>query len=84
MNVGVVSTLGQALADPTRLQVLALCTGKLGVGEIATTLNLSSPSISHHVAVLERAGLVTVERRGRQSVARRVGDGVRMLVRELG
>jgi DNA-binding transcriptional ArsR family regulator len=84
MDVHVVATIGQALSDPTRVQVLELCNGKVAVGEIARALGVSSPTVSHHLALLERAGLVEVVRRGRRHVLRRVDHGVRVLARELG
>jgi len=48
-----------ALADPTRRAILArLATGEATVGELAQPHAMSLPSISRHLKVLERAGLV--------------------------
>jgi DNA-binding transcriptional ArsR family regulator len=48
-----------ALADPTRRAILArLAEGKATVGELAKPHAMSLPSISRHLKVLERAGLV--------------------------
>jgi len=33
-------------------------------GEVASLLNISQPTISHHLKILREAGLVTVSRRG--------------------
>lgn len=53
----------QALADPTRRQILTdLRAGELAAGEIAARFSISGPSISRHLSVLKAAGLV-VERR---------------------
>ena len=48
-----------ALADPTRRAILArLADGEATVGELAEPHAMSLPSISRHLKVLERAGLV--------------------------
>ncbi len=84
MNVAAIVALGQALGDPTRLRVLDAVDGRLAVGEIASIVNVTSATASYHVAVLERAGLVTVERRGRRCIGRRVPDVGRLLARAIG
>ena len=54
-----------ALADPTRRAILArLSHGAATVNEIAAPFDISLPSISRHLKVLEGAGLIT---RGRQA-----------------
>ncbi len=48
-----------ALADPTRRAILArLKEGDATVGELAAPHAMSLPSVSRHLKVLERAGLV--------------------------
>jgi len=48
-----------ALADPTRRSILAhLARGEATVKELAAPHAMSLPSISRHLKVLERAGLV--------------------------
>ncbi|MEQ7873362.1 metalloregulator ArsR/SmtB family transcription factor [Sphingomonas sp. ASV193] len=55
----------QALADPTRLRVLSLLRAmELAVGEIAQVLGQSQPNISHHVKVLDDAGLIERRKEG--------------------
>jgi DNA-binding transcriptional ArsR family regulator len=58
-----------ALADPTRRAIVErlLIKGELTVGDIATPFAISTPAISRHLQVLERAGLVErrVERQWR-------------------
>lgn len=52
-----------ALADPTRRAILALlATGQMSVTELAAPFHLSQPSISKHLKVLERAGLISCGR----------------------
>lgn len=48
-----------ALADPTRRALLArLASGEAVVKELALPFEMSSPAVSKHLRVLERAGLV--------------------------
>ena len=55
-----------AVADPTRRAILArLALGEASVGELAAPFSVSAPAISKHLKVLERAGLVAREKRGR-------------------
>jgi DNA-binding transcriptional ArsR family regulator len=57
-----------ALADPTRRALLArLAKGEATVAQLAEPFAMSSPAISKHLKVLERAGLVEV---GRSATAR--------------
>lgn len=54
-----------ALADPTRRAILArLSQGEASVTELAAPFDISQPSISKHLKVLERAGLIS---RGRHA-----------------
>ena len=58
----------QALADPTRRGILArLASGGADVSELMKPFALSQPTISKHLKVLERAGLVA---RGRDAQRR--------------
>ena len=53
-----------ALADPTRRAILArLAEGDRTVGELTAPFGVSQPAISRHLKVLERAGLVSRNRR---------------------
>jgi DNA-binding transcriptional ArsR family regulator len=55
-----------ALADPTRRAILArLALGETSVGELAEPFEMSLPAVSKHLGVLETAGLVQREKRGR-------------------
>lgn len=61
----------RALASPSRRRVLALVKDDARpVGELAGELGVSQPAVSQHLARLRRAGLVTVEARGRQRLYR--------------
>ena len=53
------SLVFQALADPTRREILSrLRDGSTTVGELAEPFAMSRPAISQHLKVLERAGLI--------------------------
>lgn len=55
----------KALKDATRRSILQLLRdGDLTAGEIADQFDMSKPSISHHLDLLKRADLVSVERKG--------------------
>ncbi len=57
----------KALADETRQKIMALCCcTSLSVGEIVDQLDVAQPTVSHHLKILKNAGLVRIERRGRQ------------------
>ncbi len=60
-----------ALADATRRDiVLRALSGREGVAELASHYPMSFAAVQKHVAVLERAGLVTKQRIGRRKVVR--------------
>lgn len=53
-----------ALADPTRRGILArLAEGEATVNQLAEPFRLKLPTVSKHLKVLQRAGLVTQGRR---------------------
>jgi DNA-binding transcriptional ArsR family regulator len=53
-----------ALADPTRRAILArLARGEATVNELAEPFHLKLPTVSKHLKVLQRAGLVTQSRK---------------------
>jgi DNA-binding transcriptional ArsR family regulator len=52
-----------ALADPTRRAILGrLAEGEATVNELAEPFPISTQAVSHHLKVLERAGLITRSR----------------------
>jgi len=59
------AALFQALADPTRLRILALLAAmELSVGELAQLLGQSQPRVSRHVRILSDSGLVGRRKEG--------------------
>ena len=56
-----------ALADPTRRGMLELLArGAMNVRSLAEPFKISQPAISKHLRVLEGAGLIRREKRGRE------------------
>jgi len=52
-----------ALADPTRRRIIArLARGEATVMDLAAPFKMTQPSVSKHIKVLERAGLVSRSR----------------------
>nr|WP_189113662.1 metalloregulator ArsR/SmtB family transcription factor [Pilimelia terevasa] len=69
-----------ALADPTRREVLAaLRGGPASVGELADRLPVSRPAVSQHLRVLRESGLVDFETAGTRNVYRLDPAGLRPL-----
>jgi DNA-binding transcriptional ArsR family regulator len=57
------SAIFAALSDPTRRAILArLSQGDLSVKELAEPFSITAPSITKHLKVLERAGLISRSR----------------------
>jgi DNA-binding transcriptional ArsR family regulator len=66
-----------ALADATRRDILHRCIrGEPSVSRLADVYPMSFAAVQKHVAVLERAGLVVKERRGRERLVRTDGNPV--------
>ena len=63
--------LFHALSDSTRRDILRRCIdGEASVSRVADAYPISFAAVQKHVAVLERAGLVTKVRRGREQLVR--------------
>ena len=62
------ASIFKALADPARVRLLSLIAsaglGGACVCELVAPLDLSQPTVSHHLKRLHEAGLVSRERRG--------------------
>jgi ArsR family transcriptional regulator len=72
----------KALADPTRLRMLDLLARHgvpLCVCEITDQFSQHQPTISHHLRILRRAGLIDGEKRGTWSYYWATESGVRGL-----
>lgn len=57
----------QAIADPTRRDILSLITHKkLNLNSIAENFEMSRPAISQHIKLLEECGLIMINQQGRE------------------
>jgi len=67
-NAAALSVKFKAIADPTRLRLLSLVAAHEGaeacVCDLTEPVNLSQPTVSHHLKVLVDAGLLTRSKRG--------------------
>lgn len=64
-QLGKLETVFKALADTTRLRILALLTtGEVCVCHVHETLKIAQPKASRHLAYLRKAGLVETRRDG--------------------
>ena len=73
-----------ALADHTRRDIVRRAIdGEEGVAELASHYPMSFAAVQKHVAVLERAGLVSKHRVGRRKVVRTDLEGLRVARRLL-
>jgi len=87
-----------AIADPTRRRILqALKEGEaeakgqknaatnpcLCAGDIEVRVRLSQPTISHHMAILTKAGLVVATKKGQWRWYRRNEKAIRVMVKTL-
>ncbi len=58
----------KALADETRQQIMRLCCCReLSVSEIVEKTGVSQPTVSHHLAILRDADLVSLRSEGKQT-----------------
>ncbi|WP_104109519.1 metalloregulator ArsR/SmtB family transcription factor [Arthrobacter sp. N199823] len=74
----------QALADTTRRDIVHKVTlAEYSVSGLARYYAMSFAAVQKHVAVLERASLITKEKRGREQVVRANHDGLRKAQRLL-
>jgi ArsR family transcriptional regulator len=82
-----------AIADPTRRRILGALKQRdpnsagrnkgLCAGDVEQRVRLSQPTISHHMAILTKAGLVEVVKQGQWRWYRRNEKALRRLVKSL-
>ena len=81
-----------AIADPTRRRILQVLKegkgsdirpGFLCGGDIEERIRLSQPTISHHMAILTKAGLVEATKQGQWRWYRRNEKAIRQVLKSL-
>ncbi len=62
-----VSTTLKAMSDNTRREILEMLRreGKMAAGDIAARFDMTNATISHHLAILKEAELITDDRKGK-------------------
>ena len=74
----------QALADATRRDIVTrVLQGESSVSALAANYSMSFAAVQKHVAVLERAEIITKRRHGREQLVRANIDAVRNAARVL-
>ena len=57
----------QAIADPTRRQIIQLIAhDNLNLNAVADRFDISRPAISRHIKILTECGLITINQQGRE------------------
>lgn len=78
----------KALSDPVRLRLLSVVASHTGgeacVCDISVGIDVSQPTVSHHLKVLREAGLLTSDRRGSWVYYRVVPEALEQLSELLG
>jgi len=58
----------KAIADGTRQKIMSeCCCCWISVGDLAAKLQVTQPTVSHHLAILRDAGLVDMREEGKQT-----------------
>lgn len=58
----------KAIADDTRQKIMSeCCCSWISVGDLASKLQVTQPTVSHHLAILREAGLVESREEGKQT-----------------
>ena|ERR1700675_2716169 len=88
-----IDTALRAIADPARRRILgalkqqgtSAASKNFGVcaGDIKDRVQLSQPTVSHHMAILTKAGLVEVTKQGQWRWYRRNEKAIRRLLKSL-
>lgn len=66
----------QAIADPSRREILMLLTkDRLSINALAGNFEMSRPAVSKHVKVLYEAGLILIRDQGRERYCELSPDG---------
>ncbi|WP_309128426.1 metalloregulator ArsR/SmtB family transcription factor [Microbacterium sp.] len=78
----------KALADPARLRILSMIAahadGESCVCDLTGPLDLSQPTVSHHLRVLTEAGFLEREKRGTWAYYRIVDEAIESVAHLLG
>ncbi len=66
MDYEQVSISLKAMSDPNRIKIIDLLSnGELCACEVLTHFNFTQPTLSHHMKVLEKAKIISVNKKGK-------------------
>lgn len=87
-TAGELAAVLKALADPVRLRLVSLIAaapeGEICACDLPALLDRSQPTVSHHLTLLVRAGLIDREQRGKWAWFRLREDGLAAVRSALG
>jgi DNA-binding transcriptional ArsR family regulator len=67
MSMHVRRDVFQAIADPTRREIIQLIAARsLNLNAIAAKFDVSRPAISQHIKILTECGLIVIKKQGRE------------------
>ena len=67
----------KSLSDPSRrAMIMMLSRGETTLGQLAEPLSMTLPAVHQHLGVLEQAGIVICEKRGRERWCRLQSDAL--------
>lgn len=90
MDRSQVEKISKALADETRLRIFEAISAKehMNCGEIVAMRGITPATVSHHLKVLQEAGLIDCRRKGQfvysESVPQRIAEYARALAKIAG
>ncbi|MBS04809.1 MAG: transcriptional regulator [Gammaproteobacteria bacterium] len=83
-TVSELADLFQLMADANRLRIiLTVLEAERSVSDIAASLSLSQPLVSHHLRLLRAARILRSERRGRQIFYAAADDHIRCVIEDM-
>ena len=82
--VSELADLFQLMSDANRLRIiLSVIDQEKAVSDIAASLSLSQPLVSHHLRLLRAARILRSERRGRQIFYAAADDHIRRVIEDM-
>jgi ArsR family transcriptional regulator, arsenate/arsenite/antimonite-responsive transcriptional repressor len=86
MKLSDVEKVSKALADETRLRIFQAISAadQMTCSQIVSKRGVTPATVSHHLKILNEAGLITCQRKGRFVYSQAVPQGLRAYMRALG
>jgi len=86
MDRSQVEKISKALADATRLRIFEAIsrTGHMNCGEIVSMRGVTPATVSHHLKILNEAGLIACRREGQFVYSEAIPETIEAYMRALG